>query len=106
MVDENIVEFDRTPEHVAAVAARLERLRQEKVANEEAKRLRARRRVIDVEATAQALLKAGKVSQAWYNRQTPQTLTRMVKVACIANEFDAISLTGHHMHWFSLEYRF
>lgn len=97
---------ERTPEQVAASEARKARLHAEKVASEEAKRRRARRRVIDVEATARKLLREGKVTTAWYQRQTKDTMLRMVKVACIANMMDAVSLTGHDMMWHTLEYRY
>jgi len=99
-------EDTRTPEeieaHKIAVAERNAKLKAEREAQEVAKRLRARRRVVDFDATAKALLKAKKVTQAWVDRQNPEQLRRMVKTACIANEFEAISLSGHPIAWQTL----
>lgn len=91
MIDELM---ERTPEQQAAIEARKIFLIEERDRKEDDRQRRARTRVIDVDATARKLLKLKKVSQHWIDRKTPDQLRHFVKVACIAYQIDAISITG------------
>ncbi len=90
----NVETIERTPEQLAAIEARKVRLAEAREAEALAKARSARRRALDTNATAQMLLKKGLVSQDWIDRKTPEQLRRYVRVACIAYQVDAISMTG------------
>lgn len=86
--------IERTPEQVDAIAARKIKLLEERDADLADRAKRARSRNIDTDATAKKLLKDKLVTKEWIARKSPEQLRRYVKIACIAYQQDAISLSG------------
>lgn len=91
-----------TAEQKLAIEKRKVRLQEERHKATMDRQARARRRVVDTEATAKLLLKERKVSKNWIDRKTPEELRKYVKVACIAHEIDPISVLGTRIEWISL----
>ena len=93
---------ERTPEQKIAIEARKARLLEARNQEQLDRTARARRRVIDAQATAKVLLKKKLITQNWIDRKTPEELRKFVKIACIAYQVDAISMTGSRIECLGL----
>ena len=96
-MDEQITYYEDqelTPAQIQARAARQERLKQEAIARTIARADRAKRWVVDVDATLAKLIALKKVPANWAAGRTAANLSYMIKAVCIAHSIDAIGVTG------------
>ena len=98
----NLDIIERTPEQLAAIAARKIKILEDRDKEEKAKTKRGRRRIIDYDATSKRLLKKKLVTQHWIDRKSPAELRHYVKLACIGYQVNPISVTGSEIEVLAL----